>query len=179
MQLYSWSPTTFHAVYNVPNCGIYVLRKDLSIPGTSPYVLDPIHGDVPESSIDILTTFRSKTKAGNGDEMQQKVFKLHDYLNIPPPRMTRIEIVKEKLAAQYLDEIASAADIQSITFMPFNQRKAPDSVIASREQIAVQTRTSVAVESLEDKTTIIDANAASLPTSYENIQEASHRWPLF
>merc|ERR1719201_2156858 len=33
MQLFGWSPNTFTTVWNADNCDIYVLRKDLTLPG--------------------------------------------------------------------------------------------------------------------------------------------------
>jgi hypothetical protein len=176
MQLYSWSPTTFHTVYNVANCGIYVLRKDLSIPGTSPYILDGINGDVPESSIDVLTTFQCH--GATSDEspvMIQKIFKLRDYLNIPPPRMTRIDIVKEKLVEQYPDEIQRTEDIESIRFMPFTQRQARNSILATPEHLKLQTRTSVSEEDVEER--VNDGPTESWQP--HAVPEASHRWPIF
>eukprot|EP00934_Nitzschia_sp_Nitz4_P003475 Nitzschia sp. Nitz4//scaffold81_size91200//86431//90899//NITZ4_005004-RA/size91200-augustus-gene-0.81-mRNA-1//-1//CDS//3329558764//3465//frame0 len=92
MQLFHWSPTTFHSVWNAGNCDMYVLEKDLQKPGMSPYILNDCLGDMPRSSVDLKVTFR------NG---HQHIFKLDDYLSIPPPRSTRIEHIKIKLAEQY------------------------------------------------------------------------------
>lgn len=92
MQLFHWSPTTFHSVWNAHNCDLYVLKKDLNKPGMSPYVLDDVLGESPQSSVDIAASFEN----GNTE-----VYKLTDYLSIPPPRTTRFEIIKEKLAEQY------------------------------------------------------------------------------
>ncbi|KAG7368777.1 histidine phosphatase superfamily protein [Nitzschia inconspicua] len=174
MQLYSWSPTTFHTVYNVANCGIYVLRKDLTIPGTSPYVLDAINGDVPESSIEVLTTFRKKGTDGSS-QMVQKIFKLRDYLNVPPPRMTRLDIIKEKLVAQFPDEIDRVEDIESIRFQAFTQRYAPDSVLATPEQLNVPSRTSLSVKDVENK---VDGFLEEKEQPHA-VPEASNRWPIF
>jgi hypothetical protein len=175
MQLYSWSPTTFHTVYNVSNCGMYVLRKDLSIPGSSPYVLDGINGDVPESSIDVLTTFQCNGTSDESPNMMQKIFKLRDYLNIPPPRMTRIDIVKEKLVEQYPDEIQRTEDIQSIRFMPFTQRKARNSVVATPQHLKLQARTSISEEDVEERVNV-GPDESRQPHA---VPEASHRWPIF
>jgi broad specificity phosphatase PhoE len=177
MQLYSWSPTTFHTVYNVANCGIYILRMDLSIPGASPYVLDGINGDVPESSIDVLTTFQCYGTSDEGPKMAQKIFKLRDYLNIPPPRMTRIDIVKEKLVEQYPDEIQRIEDIESIRFMPFTQRRARNSVVATPEQLTLQTRTSIPEEDVENRVNALSQESTGRQP--HAVPEASHRWPLF
>ena len=95
MQLFNWSPTTFHSVWNADNCHIYVLRKDLSKPGVSPYIVDDRKGDTPKSSIGILVVLRS------GEE---KMFTLQDYLSIPPPRTSRHDLIKKRLALQY-DEL--------------------------------------------------------------------------
>lgn len=110
MQLYNWSPTTFHSVWNAGNCDLYVLAKDLKKPGMSPYVLDNIRGDQMKSSINLMVEFKSK--AGS-----KQIYKLQDYLSIPPPRTTRLELIKKKLAEQHPD--IDAGDIESIAFMPF------------------------------------------------------------
>ena len=110
MQLFGWSPTTFHSVWNAGNCDIYVLRKDLSKPGPSPYILDNESGDMPRSSIEVMVTLKST--------QQKLILKLENYLSIPPPRTTRIDLVKCLLAEQYPSEV-KADDVDSIVFMPF------------------------------------------------------------
>jgi broad specificity phosphatase PhoE len=108
MQLYSWSPTTFHSVWNADNCNVYVLRKDLQKPGMSPYVLEDRYGDMPRSSIDLMVELKNGEKS---------IYKLEDYLGIPPPRTTRLELVKEKLEEQHPTTICKE-DIVGVTFMP-------------------------------------------------------------
>ncbi|GAX25537.1 hypothetical protein FisN_28Hh005 [Fistulifera solaris] len=110
MQLFSWSPTTFHSVWNAGNCDMYVLRKDLSKAGPYPYVLCEELGDKPKSSIDVSVTC-------NNDERDMKIYRLDDYLSIPSPRTTRLNLIKQMLAKQY-----PALDVNTITcikFMPF------------------------------------------------------------
>lgn len=134
MQLYGWSPTTFHSVWNAENCDIYVLKKDLTKPGLSPYVLDEtLGGNMPKSSIDLMVEFHSSTSAEEDAELKeddeddhrptqklhQKQFKLSDYLSIPPPRTTQLNLVKKKLVEQYPEDIGSVDRIKSIIFMPF------------------------------------------------------------
>jgi broad specificity phosphatase PhoE len=107
MQLYHWSPTTFHSVWNAENCDIYVLHKDLNKPGRSPYVLDDFNGDAPQSSIDLKVDFKNGTS---------KVYRLKDYLSIPPPRTTRLKRIQQRLAQQHgLD----TNEIERISFLPF------------------------------------------------------------
>jgi broad specificity phosphatase PhoE len=108
MQLYNWSPTTFHSVWNAGNCNVYVLRKDLDKPGISPYVLDDVLGDMPKSSVSVTVGLRSGI---------EKTYLLHDYLSIPPPRTTRLEIMKEKLAQQHED--LNEQDIVSVRLVAF------------------------------------------------------------
>ncbi|KAL3931171.1 MAG: hypothetical protein SGBAC_011434, partial [Bacillariaceae sp.] len=132
MQLYGWSPTTFHSVWNADNCDVYVLKKDLSKPGLAPYVLDETYGgNMPKSSIDVLVEFQNNENTSEEDAesvnedrrsrppRNQKQFKLSDYLSIPPPRTTQVELVKEKLVEQYPEEIHNVGSIKSIMFMPF------------------------------------------------------------
>ena len=110
MQLFSWSPTTFHSVWNADNCEMYVLRKDLTKPGNSPYILDREAGDIPKSSIELWVEFKSGEK---------KTFTLNNYLSIPPPRTLRLDVVKSMLAKQYPEERIEIDDIVSIEFLPF------------------------------------------------------------
>mmetsp|Transcript_9033 Transcript_9033/g.21489 ORF Transcript_9033/g.21489 Transcript_9033/m.21489 type:complete len:507 (-) Transcript_9033:8-1528(-) len=108
MQHFGWSPTTFHSVWNADNCNIYVLRKDLSKPGPSPYVFDERAGDAPKSSIDLKVEF---------DGCHNKVYKLADYLKIPPPRTRHLNEVKAKLEEQYPE--VDKERITSVVFLPF------------------------------------------------------------
>ena len=110
MQLYGWSPTTFHSVWNADNCDVYVLKKDLSKPGISPYLLDESNGATPKSSIDLQVEFFSQP--GN-----RVVYKLEDYLSIPPPRTMQLDLVKQLLEQQYPE--IDKDDISSVIFMPF------------------------------------------------------------
>ncbi|CAE8591165.1 unnamed protein product [Polarella glacialis] len=104
MQLFHWSPNTFHTVWNPSNCGVYVLRKDLSVKGEWPYVLDEVKGDKVASSIDLVVEFR------NGEK---KTLQLQDYLSIAPPRTLQFDTVRDMLARQHgLDP----AQIESIDF---------------------------------------------------------------
>ena len=107
-QLYGWSPTTFHSVWNAGNCDIYVLRKDLSLPGRSPYALDKSSGNKPCSTIDLLVKLR-----GIGKEI--KVV-LEDYLSVPQPRTVQLELVKAMIAEQNPE--INAKDIVSVNFRP-------------------------------------------------------------
>jgi broad specificity phosphatase PhoE len=109
MQLFSWSPTTFHSVYNAENCDAYVLRKDLSLPGSSPYRLDVQSGDKPRSSIDVRVTFRN-------NKPEPSIYRLDDYISIPPPRTTRINLIKQRLAEQHSLVVENMEDI---VLMPF------------------------------------------------------------
>ena len=61
-QLFSWSINTFHSVYNARNCDLYVLQKDLTKRGRSPYTLDGINGELPKSSIDVCVTFHYQSR---------------------------------------------------------------------------------------------------------------------
>ena len=70
VQLYAWSPTTFHSVWNAGNCDMYVLKKKLSEPGSSPYVIEATEGDMPRSSIELIV----ETTAGEKRIVVLKVF---------------------------------------------------------------------------------------------------------
>lgn len=107
MQLFAWSPTTFHSVWNADNCDCYVLKKDLSKLGQSPYVLDRKLGDEPRSSIKLLVEFK---------DGKQRRLTLEKYLSVPPPRTTRIGLIKCMLAEQ---KGIDPNEIESILFMPF------------------------------------------------------------
>jgi hypothetical protein len=105
MQLYGWSPTTFQSVWNAGNCHVYVLRKDLSLHGASPYRLDSEVGDMPHSSIDLMVVLKSGEK---------RLVTLSDYLSVPAPRTIQKDIVKKMLAEQHSD--LKAEDIDDIDF---------------------------------------------------------------
>jgi hypothetical protein len=189
MQLFSWSPTTFHAVYNADNCGIYVLRKDLTKPGCSPYCLDATNGDLPKSSIDILVKYR-KEDDNESTTIEEKIFKLHDYLSVPPPRMSdvRVNIVKETLVAQNPEELQSVDAIISTMYMPFYY--SPEKEGTSK--LIVQGRTSLMVGNKEEKHQEQQSQGTSAPLRHRPSQahnpitashipvipEASNRWPI-
>jgi len=92
MQLYGWSPNTFHTVWNAENCDMYVLKKNLDLPGDSPYALDQEEGDFPRSSLEVVVRFK------NGD---RKLLNLEDYLSLPAPRSINQTAAKELLSRQY------------------------------------------------------------------------------
>jgi hypothetical protein len=136
MQLFGWSPMTFHSVWNAGNCQMYVLKKDLTKPGPSPYVLDKERGDVPRSSINVEVQVKQRGQRSSGDDtggvggdggdgdtadetIVTKSLTLENYLNVPPPRTTQFNCIQHMLAEQYPDEIQNANDIVRIRFMPF------------------------------------------------------------
>jgi hypothetical protein len=104
MQLYGWSPTTFHSVWNADNCSLYVLRKSLFKPGLSPYVLDPALGDMPKSSIEVRVEF------GSSPSRRTRTLTLHDYLSIPSPRTRQIDAILLRLQEQYPEEFSNDSD---------------------------------------------------------------------
>mmetsp|Transcript_19954 Transcript_19954/g.37613 ORF Transcript_19954/g.37613 Transcript_19954/m.37613 type:complete len:456 (+) Transcript_19954:138-1505(+) len=104
MQLFDWSPNTFETMWNAHNCEIYVLKKDLALPGHSPYRLCPEEGDMPRSTVSLNVKFKSGNK---------ELYRLDDYLSVPMPRTRQHEIVKQMLQKQHgLDP----AEIQEIDF---------------------------------------------------------------
>lgn len=91
MQLFMWSPNTFHTVFNAGNCEMYVLQKDDSLPGHSPYALDPRQGDMPSSSIELMVVFKDG----------QRKLRLKNYLSVPMPRTRQLPVVRKMLAEQH------------------------------------------------------------------------------
>lgn len=89
---------------------MYVLQKDLTKPGFSPYVLDKENGDMPRSSIDVMVKLKHSGET--------RLLKLEEYLSIPPPRTTQISLIKHMLEKQHPTEI-KAKDIETIVIMPF------------------------------------------------------------
>jgi hypothetical protein len=68
----------------------------------------------------------NKDKEDNAERKEPappKILRLENYLNIPPPRTTRIRLVKHLLAQQYPKDIAHPRDIASVVFMPFTDRE--------------------------------------------------------
>eukprot|EP00980_Cylindrotheca_fusiformis_P004450 scaffold949_cov90-Cylindrotheca_fusiformis.AAC.3 len=158
MQLFGWSPTTFHSVWNAGNCDTYVLRKDLTKPGMSPYVLDEQNGDMPRSSIDLQIEFVSQPGV-------RQVYKLQDYLRLPPPRTMQLDLVKEKLAEQYPE--IDKDDIRRVVFMPFI-----DGAI-------VQKRTKTGRRLLKDPRYAAPADAGKAPGGIiENFAVAEESWQI-
>ena len=107
-----------HSVWNANNCDTYVLRKDLSKPGLAPYVLDSNLGDSPKSSIDLLV----KVKSHNGRHPNRTVthtLTLDDYLSVPPPRTTRLDIIKKMIVEQYPEKIRHENEIVSVETVSF------------------------------------------------------------
>jgi broad specificity phosphatase PhoE len=92
MQLFGWSPDTFPTVWNAGNCEMYVLKADPNGRGRSSYYLDEQEGDSIRSTCELLVHLT------NG---QEKTVVLTDYLSIPPPRTTQIEVVKSMLEKQH------------------------------------------------------------------------------
>ncbi|CAE7395338.1 unnamed protein product [Symbiodinium sp. CCMP2456] len=104
MQLFHWSPNTFHTVWNPDNCAMYVLQKNMSSSAHYPYFVDEAEGDRIMSSIDLVVTFQDNST---------KQLTMVDYLSIPPPRTLQLPAVKELLAEQFgLDPL----DIKGIDF---------------------------------------------------------------
>ncbi|MGK3736230.1 MAG: broad specificity phosphatase PhoE [Bacillariaceae sp.] len=56
-------------------------------------------------------------------QVVQKVYKLKDYLSMPSPRITRIDIAKKRLMEQYPNDFDTLDDIESIFFVPWCQYK--------------------------------------------------------
>lgn len=105
MVVMDWSVNTFETVWNADNCAVWVLKKDLSRNGLSPYVLEAGAGDAVNSSRCIGVTFK--------DESAAKTLELQDYLSIPPPRTRQFAHVKNMLATQH------GLDPQSIDRLDF------------------------------------------------------------
>lgn len=145
MQLYGWSPTTFHSVWNAENCSMYVLRKSVHKPGLSPYVLDPALGDMPKSSIDVQVEF-------DGDRPAVRTFTLWDYLSIPTPRTRQCDAIWQRLQEQHPAELGGVASdgpadrasgIRRVSLMPFVANDGGDDVwklIEARRQKSVERR---------------------------------------
>lgn len=121
MQLFNWSPTTFHSVWDTGLCDMYVLRKDLTKRGISPYILDMDRGDMPRSSVDLFLSFKRNIAHPNDDDEKDEklVYTLQDYLDIPPPRRSQIGIIKRMLAEQYPE--LDVNDIDAISFKPSSE----------------------------------------------------------
>ncbi|CAE7219206.1 unnamed protein product [Symbiodinium necroappetens] len=118
MQLFHWSPNTFHTVWNPDNCAMYVLQKNMSSSAHYPYFVDEAEGDRIMSSIDLVVTFQDNST---------KQLTMVDYLSIPPPRTLQLPAVKQLLAEQFgFDPL----DIKGIDFYNgiFQRFKLPPSI---------------------------------------------------
>jgi len=92
MCLNHWSPDTFETVFNPGNCDMWVLKKDLCMDAELPYRLDDTEGSLPRSSRMVKVIF----KGGREQRLELK-----DYISIPPPRTSRLDIVKRMVAEQH------------------------------------------------------------------------------
>lgn len=115
MQLFGWSPDTFHTVWNACNCSIYVLRYDACLPGRAPYRLDLLEGDEPASSKEVTVTF----KEGQGS-LRERTVVLTNYLSIPQPRTEQSAFVLGMLKEQH--EIPPE-EVERINFFPTQCKK--------------------------------------------------------
>ncbi|KAG7370157.1 hypothetical protein IV203_027903 [Nitzschia inconspicua] len=85
---------------------------------------------MPRSSIDVYVRLRKYENDDTTDDSTTsssatssstsiiKLLRLHNYLNIPPPRTIQYDLIKEQLMEQYPHEIQSIDDIESISFKP-------------------------------------------------------------
>ena len=111
MHLAGWSPNTFHTVWNANNCDMYVLQKDLTLLGCTPYALAPV-GDALRSSLEILVHFiEADGMAETVRELVERLgqcqppkarpcapdqgplacfLRLDNYLDLPPPRTRQV-----------------------------------------------------------------------------------------
>ena len=93
MQLYRWSPKTFHSVWNADNCEFYVLKHGASKKnGRTPFTLDENEGYFPRSSVTVLVFLRDGTT---------KELCVNDYIKLPPPRTRQVGMIKEQLREQF------------------------------------------------------------------------------
>lgn len=104
MQMYGWSPNTFHTVWNADNCALYVLDRDCSSdvtrghpnierPFRTPYRINDVIGDVPVSSIKV------KVKMLGVDGTREMV--LSNYLCLPQPRLNQFPIAALMLSEEH------------------------------------------------------------------------------
>lgn len=102
MQLFGWSPDTFHTVWNAKNCDMYVLKYDPKKKGRMQYSLDPVEGDMPRSSKKLKVLFKDGTS---------KEVEIQNYLSIPQPRTCQKAFVKRMLEEQHGIHPATVADL--------------------------------------------------------------------
>ena len=57
MHLGGWSPNTFHTVWNANNCDTYVLEKDLTLIGMTPYAFNRQISNTLRSSLMLHVSF--------------------------------------------------------------------------------------------------------------------------
>jgi len=106
MQLYDWSPTTFHSLWNANNCDFVVLDRDTSHHRN--YVINATLSDPIRSSIDVAITLKpsegrksSLVFSSNVPPSECDDPALEGYLEIPKPRMHQLSEVKKMIAGQF------------------------------------------------------------------------------
>lgn len=107
MQLYDWSPNTFHSIWNANNCDMVVLDKDLSC--NRHYRINKELSDPIRSSIDIMVTLKEK----EGKQSRKMVFAhnapkeerddrgLDGWLEVPQPRSHQHSYIKKMVYEQF------------------------------------------------------------------------------
>lgn len=107
MQLYDWSPTTFHSIWNPHNCDFIVLDKDPEF--HRHYRINKELSDPVKSSIDVTVTLKPKQGrkklqlvfASNAPESERDDLGLRGFLDIPQPRLHQLEVITRMVVEQY------------------------------------------------------------------------------
>eukprot|EP00439_Symbiodinium_sp_Y106_P068480 s1502_g11.t1 len=128
MQLFHWSPNTFHTVWNPDNCAMYVLQKNMSSSAHYPYFVDEAEGDRIMSSIDLaqpsecglqscefsamavqihagaLVASTTDHKVVTFQDNSTKQLTMVDYLSIPPPRTLQLANLNPEWSQELLKQ---------------------------------------------------------------------------
>jgi hypothetical protein len=134
MHLAGWSPNTFHSIWNADNCSMYVLQRDLTLVGGTPYALSA-DSDTIRSSLMVHVKFaegmaetvrqlveqfgqceppRAKPSDEEDSSSPACFLELDRFLDLPPPRTRQGELAKRMLAQQYG---VAAETIQEVDFL--------------------------------------------------------------
>mmetsp|Transcript_6266 Transcript_6266/g.13436 ORF Transcript_6266/g.13436 Transcript_6266/m.13436 type:complete len:85 (+) Transcript_6266:2-256(+) len=67
---------------------------------------------MPRSPMDMSLRLKQGRNVSDTSELsvEERIYRLHDYLDVPPPRMRHIGVIKQKLAEEYPKLDANAID---------------------------------------------------------------------
>jgi len=125
MQMFGWSPNTFHTVWNAGNCDFYVLDKKEGWhgelqgeqPSPWPYHLNTNVGATIKSSVELVVTMK---------DGEVKKVGIENYLDLPPPRICRRNLILKELEKEHQIDPSLVARVQGDVNRGFSEEEYHD-----------------------------------------------------